>query len=70
MAELGTLCGHRYPSVQSGISLERQQFDVDGSHGRPGIAVARHSLVEAEIASGNLVRLFDIVAPSDYSYYR
>ena len=34
-----------------------------------GIAVARHSLVEAEIAAGNLVRLFDIVAPSDYSYY-
>lgn len=34
-----------------------------------GIAVARHSLVAAEIEAGNLVRLFDIVAPSDYSYY-
>ncbi|MBC3880689.1 transcriptional regulator GcvA [Undibacterium sp. LX40W] len=34
-----------------------------------GIAVARHSLVAAEIAAGNLLRLFDIVAPSDYSYY-
>lgn len=34
-----------------------------------GIAVARHSLVAAEIAAGNLVRLFDLIAPSDYSYY-
>jgi LysR family glycine cleavage system transcriptional activator len=34
-----------------------------------GIAVARHSLVAGEIAEGNLVRLFDIIAPSDYSYY-
>jgi LysR family glycine cleavage system transcriptional activator len=34
-----------------------------------GIAVARHSLVAAEIAAGNLVRLFDIIAPSDYHYY-
>ncbi|WMW81819.1 transcriptional regulator GcvA [Undibacterium cyanobacteriorum] len=34
-----------------------------------GIAVARHSLVAAEVAAGNLVRLFDVVAPSDYSYY-
>lgn len=34
-----------------------------------GIAVARHSLVAEEIAAGNLVRLFDVIAPSDYSYY-
>lgn len=34
-----------------------------------GIAVARHSLVAGEIAAGNLVRLFDVIAPSDYSYY-
>lgn len=34
-----------------------------------GIAVARHSLVAGEIAAGNLVRLFDLIAPSDYSYY-
>ncbi|MBC3809535.1 transcriptional regulator GcvA [Undibacterium seohonense] len=34
-----------------------------------GIAVARHSLVAGEIEAGNLVRLFDLIAPSDYSYY-
>lgn len=34
-----------------------------------GIAVARHSLVAGEIEAGNLVRLFEIIAPSDYSYY-
>ncbi len=34
-----------------------------------GIAVARHSLVAGEIAAGNLVRLFDVIAQSDYSYY-
>ncbi len=34
-----------------------------------GIAVARHSLVAAEIAAGNLIRLFDVIAPSDYHYY-
>ncbi len=34
-----------------------------------GIAVARHSLVASELASGNLVRLFDLQARSDYHYY-
>lgn len=34
-----------------------------------GIAVTRHSLVAGEIAAGNLVRLFDIRAASDYNYY-
>lgn len=34
-----------------------------------GIAVARHSLVATEIAAGNLVRLFDVIALSDYNYY-
>nr|WP_315476610.1 transcriptional regulator GcvA [uncultured Undibacterium sp.] len=34
-----------------------------------GIAVARHSLVAGEIAAGNLIRLFDLIAPSDYNYY-
>jgi LysR family glycine cleavage system transcriptional activator len=34
-----------------------------------GIAVARNSLVAGEIASGNLIRLFDVIAPSDYNYY-
>lgn len=34
-----------------------------------GIAMGRHSLVAGEIAAGNLVRLFDIPAPSEFSYY-
>jgi LysR family glycine cleavage system transcriptional activator len=34
-----------------------------------GIAVARHSLVAGEIAAGNLIRLFDLIAASDYNYY-
>jgi LysR family glycine cleavage system transcriptional activator len=34
-----------------------------------GIAMGRHSLVAGEIAAGNLIRLFDIVAPSEYHYY-
>lgn len=34
-----------------------------------GIAMGRHSLVAGDIAAGNLVRLFDIHAPSDFSYY-
>ncbi len=34
-----------------------------------GIAVTRHSLVATEIAAGKLIRLFDLIAPSDYSYY-
>lgn len=34
-----------------------------------GIAVTRHSLVAGEIAAGNLVRLFDLRAASDYNYY-
>lgn len=34
-----------------------------------GIAVTRHSLVAGDIAAGHLVRLFDLIAPSDYHYY-
>lgn len=34
-----------------------------------GIAIGRSSLVADDIASGSLVRLFDVVAPSNYSYY-
>ncbi|MBY0574723.1 MAG: XRE family transcriptional regulator, partial [Undibacterium sp.] len=34
-----------------------------------GIAMGRHSLVASEIAAGNLIRLFDIVAPSEFHYY-
>ncbi|MFZ6748884.1 transcriptional regulator GcvA [Undibacterium sp. Ren11W] len=34
-----------------------------------GIAIGRSSLVSADIAAGRLVRLFDIIAPSDYAYY-
>lgn len=34
-----------------------------------GIAIGRSSLVSADIAAGRLVRLFDVVAPSEYAYY-
>lgn len=34
-----------------------------------GIAIGRSSLVSADIAAGRLVRLFDVIAPSDYAYY-
>jgi LysR family glycine cleavage system transcriptional activator len=34
-----------------------------------GIAMARHLIAMPEIASGDLVRLFDVAVPSRYSYY-
>ena len=34
-----------------------------------GIAIGRSSLVSADIAAGRLVRLFDVIAPSEYAYY-
>jgi LysR family glycine cleavage system transcriptional activator len=34
-----------------------------------GIALTRRSITEADIASGNLVRLFDIALPAESAYY-
>jgi LysR family glycine cleavage system transcriptional activator len=34
-----------------------------------GIAIGRSSLVSADIAAGRLVRLFDVIAPSEFAYY-
>lgn len=34
-----------------------------------GIAIGRSSLVANEIAAGRLVRLFDLIAPSEFAYY-
>jgi LysR family glycine cleavage system transcriptional activator len=34
-----------------------------------GVAIGRSSLVAADLAAGRLVRLFDLIAPSEYAYY-
>lgn len=34
-----------------------------------GIAIGRSSLVAGELAAGRLVRLFDLIAPSEFAYY-
>ena len=34
-----------------------------------GIAYARRSITEGDLAAGNLVRLFDIAVKADSSYY-
>lgn len=34
-----------------------------------GIAIGRSSLVSADISAGRLVRLFDVIAPSEFAYY-
>ena len=41
------------------------QAAVDGR----GIALARRSIAEGDLAAGNLVRLFDIAIPAPGSYY-
>lgn len=38
---------------------------VDGQ----GIALARHAIVQSDVASGHLIRLFDIALPCPSSYY-
>ncbi|MBR7799257.1 transcriptional regulator GcvA [Undibacterium fentianense] len=65
-------------SCVAGVDINHFQHDTHHSDSNlmltaakagQGIAVARHSLVAGEIEAGNLVRLFDLIAPSDYSYY-
>ena len=42
---------------------------LQATEAHQGIALARRSISEADIASGKLVRLFDIALPSDSAYY-
>lgn len=51
------------------VQLSDSNLMLTAAMSGQGIAVTRHSLVAAEIAAGKLVRLFDLIAPSDYSYY-
>lgn len=57
------------PEPKGGLVFEDSSLLVRSAINGNGIALARHVLAMREIASGQLVRLFDIAIPSTRSYY-
>ena len=65
----GALAGISIGDFKHESHLSDSNLMLTAAKAGQGIAVARHSLVAEEIAAGNLIRLFDLMAPSDYNYY-
>ena len=57
------------PEPKGGLVFDDSSLLVRSAVAGNGIALARHVLAMREIASGQLVRLFDIAIPSARSYY-
>lgn len=62
--------GIRVPAQrQQGMAFTDTGFVLDAALGLQGIALGRRSLVQELLASGALVRLGEVVLPSEQSYY-
>lgn len=57
----------REPS--GGLVFEDSSMLVRAAAEGNGIALARHAMVLTELASGELVRLFDVAIPCEHAYY-
>lgn len=61
--------GLRWPEPASGPLFGDASLMLDAAASGQGIALARSVLVERDLASGRLVRLFDVSIPSTRGYY-
>ena len=61
--------GVDFPEPKGGLVFEDSSLLVRSAINGNGIALARHVLAMREIASGQLVRLFNVAIPSTRSYY-
>src|SRR5690349_15760841 len=50
-------------------ALQRRESHAGSAANRQGVALARNVLVEADLASGRLARLFNVCLPSSRAYY-
>lgn len=63
------LAGLDMPEPTGGLVFQDSSMLARAAVDGQGIALGRHAIVERDIASGQLVRLFDIALPSPVSYY-
>jgi LysR family glycine cleavage system transcriptional activator len=63
------LAGLDLPEPSGGLLYQDSSMLARAAHNGRGIALGRHSIVQSEVASGQLLRLFDIALPSPSSYY-
>ena len=61
--------GLDYPRRRSRTALQRPDLLLPAAIAGLGVALARASLVEADLKSGRLVRLFSRSVPTKYSYF-
>lgn len=63
------LAGLDHPEPSGGLVFQDSSMLARAAVDGQGIALGRHAIVERDLASGQLVRLFDIALPSPVSYY-
>lgn len=63
------LAGLNFPEPTSGLVFQDSSMLAHAAVDGQGIALGRHSIVQAHLAKGNLLRLFDVELPCTSSYY-
>ena len=63
------LAGLDLAEPSGGLLYQDSSMLARAAHNGRGIALGRHSIVQSEVASGQLLRLFEIALPSPSSYY-
>ncbi|MBI3230813.1 MAG: transcriptional regulator GcvA [Burkholderiales bacterium] len=63
------LAGSNFPEPTSGLVFQDSAMLAHAAVDGQGIALGRHSIVQSDIASGALIRLFDINLAASSSYY-
>lgn len=61
--------GVNLPEPTGGLLIEDSSMMIRSAAAGDGVALARHVIAMQEIASGELVRLFDVAVKCPYSYY-
>lgn len=61
--------GLEWPEPVGGVSFQDQSMLIRSAVDGNGVALVRHAVVAQEIASGELLRLFDIAIPSAAEYF-
>jgi len=61
--------GVEAPSLKTGYRLEHSHLIAQAAMAGEGVALGRSALVADALATGRLVRLFDISLPAMYAYY-
>jgi LysR family glycine cleavage system transcriptional activator len=64
-----TAAGLPWPDIRIPLAIDESAMLLDAAAAGAGVALARSLLVEPDLRSGRLIRLFDVEIPSPYSYW-